>query len=215
MTPSEERKRVLPVLKACAKVLKIPLSIDTYKSEVAEAAVEAGARLVNDVGALKLDPRMARTLARLQVPVILMHMKGKPRTMQKAPRYRDLMGELIGFFEERVRYAVSQGILKERILLDPGFGFGKMPWHNIEMTRRLGELQCLGRPIVFGPSRKSTLGHLLGGLPPEERVEATAAAVTAGILHGADWVRVHDVKAMVRVVKIADGIRYDRGLTQP
>lgn len=215
VSETEEKRRVLPILKACAKTLRIPLSIDTYKAEVAEAAVDAGARLVNDVGAMKLDPQMAKTLARLKVPVILMHMKGHPRTMQKNPRYRDLMGELAGFFQERVRYAVTQGIAKEQILIDPGFGFGKTPWHNIELTRRLGELQVLGRPIVYGSSRKSTLGLLLGGLPPEERVEATAATITAAILAGADWVRVHDVKAMVRVVKIADAIRYDRGLTRP
>jgi dihydropteroate synthase len=212
---AEEKKRVLPILKACAKVLKVPLSIDTNKSGVAEAAVEAGARLVNDVSALKMDPGMAKTLARLKVPVILMHMKGKPRTMQKNPRYRDLMGDLVRFFKERIAYAHSQGISEERILVDPGFGFGKTPWHNIELTRRLGELRGLGRPIVYGPSRKSTLGHLLGGLPPEERVEGTSAAVTAAILQGANWVRVHDVKAMVRVVKITDAIRYDRGLTEP
>lgn len=215
VTQAEEKKRVLPILRACAKVLKVPLSIDTYKAAVAEAAIDAGACLVNDVGALGLDPKMGKTLARLKAPVILMHMKGKPRSMQKAPRYRDLMGDLLRFFAGRIRYAVTQGLSEDRILIDPGFGFGKTPWHNIELTRRLGELRSLGRPIVYGPSRKSTLGHLLGGLPPEERIEATAAAVTAGVLAGADWVRVHDVKAMVRVVKIADAIRYDRGLTQP
>lgn len=211
----EEIKRVLPVLKACARSLKIPLSIDTYKAGVAEAAVDVGARLVNDVGALTLDPRMGKTLARLRVPVVLMHMKGKPRTMQKKPRYGNLMGELARFFKGRIRYAVSQGIREDQILVDPGFGFGKTPWHNIELTRRLGDLRALGRPIVYGSSRKSTLGHLLGGLPPEERVEATAASITAAILAGADWVRVHDVKAMARVVKIADAIRYNRGLKRP
>jgi dihydropteroate synthase len=211
----EEKKRILPVLKACAKALRIPLSVDTYKAEVAAAAVGEGAQLVNDIGALKLDPRMGKTVARLKVPVVLMHMRGKPRTMQRNPVYRDVMGELLSFFRERIDFALASGIARERLLIDPGFGFGKKPIHNIEITRRLWELKVLGRPILFGPSRKSTLGLLLGGEPPEERLEATAAAVTASILKGADMVRVHDVKAMARVVKIADAIRYNRGLTPP
>jgi len=196
------------VIKACAKALRIPLSVDTYKAEVAEAAVDAGAQMVNDIGALGLEPKMAKTLARLKVPVILMHMKGKPRTMQKDPFYRDVIGEILSFFRERMALAERAGIDPGRILLDPGFGFGKNPWHNLEITRRLWEFRVLGRPLVLGPSRKSTLGMLLGGAPPHERVEATAAAVTAAILHGADLVRVHDVQSMARVVKIADAIRY-------
>ena len=171
--------------------------------------------MVNDIGALRLDPRMGKTLARLKVPVVLMHMQGKPRTMQKKPSYRDLMGELVAFFRDRISFAAECGIPGERLLIDPGFGFGKTPWHNVELTRRLWELKVLGRPLVMGPSRKSTLGFLTEGAPPEDRVEATAAAVTAAILKGADMVRVHDVKAMARVVKIADAIRYDRGLTAP
>lgn len=215
VSETEEKKRILPVIKACVKVLKVPLSVDTSKASVAEAAVGEGARLVNDVGALGFDPRMGKTLARLKVPVILMHMQGKPRTMQKDPRYGDVVGDILRFFRDRLAFARTCGITEDRILLDPGFGFGKTPWHNIELTRRLGEFRVLGRPLVYGPSRKSTLGHLLGGLPFEERVEATSAAVAAGILAGADWVRVHDVKAMARVVKITDAIRYDRGLTRP
>ncbi|HEY5037953.1 MAG TPA: dihydropteroate synthase, partial [bacterium] len=156
-----------------------------------------------------------KTLARLKVPVVLMHMRGKPRTMQKKPLYKDLMGELISFFRERLDFAGKCGISEDRLLVDPGFGFGKTPWHNVEMTRRLWELKVLGKPILMGSSRKSTLGFLLGGLPPEERMEATHAAITASVLKGADFVRVHDVKSAVRVVKIADAIRYDRGLTKP
>jgi dihydropteroate synthase len=211
----EEKKRVLPVVQALAKALKIPLSIDTYKAEVARAAVGEGARMVNDIGALRLDAAMAATLAELKVPVVLMHMKGRPRTMQKNPVYTDLVGEILGFFRERVAFAVRQGIDEKRLLLDPGFGFGKGPWHNIELTRKLEEFKRLGRPLVFGPSRKKTLGVLLGGLPPEERLAATLAALTAGVLNGADMVRVHDVKNAVQAVKIADALRYDRGLKPP
>ncbi len=215
VSASEEKKRILPVVKACAKALRIPVSVDTYKSVVAAAAVGEGAQMVNDIGALKFDPRMGKTLARLKVPVVLMHMQGKPRTMQKNPSYEDLMDELVAFFGASLDYAGECGIPRDRLLIDPGFGFGKTPWHNVEMTRRLWELKVLNRPIVMGPSRKSTLGFLTGGAPPEDRVEATGAVVTAAILKGADMVRVHDVKAMARVVKIADAIRYDRGLTTP
>jgi dihydropteroate synthase len=215
LSVSDEKKRVLPVVRALAKALKIPLSIDTYKAEVARASVGEGARMVNDIGALRLDAAMAPTLAELNVPVVLMHMKGRPRTMQKKPIYADLVREILGFFRERVAFAVRQGIDEKRLLLDPGFGFGKGPWHNIELTRKLAEFNRLGRPLVFGPSRKKTLGVLLGGLPPEERLAATLAAVTAGVLNGADMVRVHDVKNAVQAVKIADALRYDRGLKRP
>jgi dihydropteroate synthase len=171
--------------------------------------------MVNDVTALQGDPRMADTVRRLDVPVVLMHMKGRPRTMQKNPRYGEVIGEILGFFSERVGWALEKGISRDKIILDPGFGFGKAPWHNIELTRRLWEFKVLGSPLLYGPSRKSTLGLLAGGLPPCDRLEATAAAVTAGVLAGADFVRVHDVQSMVRVVKIADAIRNDRGLKRP
>ncbi len=212
---SEEKKRILPVLKACAKALRIPVSVDTYKSEVARAAVGEGAQMINDIGALRLDPLMGNLVARLKVPVVLMHMLGKPRTMQKNPIYQDVVGDVLAFFRDRIAYAIRCGISEDRLLIDPGFGFGKTPWHNMELTRRIWEFKILGRPIVTGPSRKSTLGFLLGGAPPEERVEATGAVVTASILKGADFVRVHDVQSMSRVVKIADAIRYDRGLSRP
>jgi dihydropteroate synthase len=135
--------------------------------------------------------------------------------MQKNPAYQDVVGDVLAFFRDRIAFARRCGISEDRLLIDPGFGFGKTPWHNMELTRRLWEFKILGCPIVMGPSRKSTLGFLLGGLPPEERVEATGAAVTASILKGADFVRVHDVQSMSRVVKIADAIRYDRGLSRP
>ena len=207
----EEKKRILPVIRACSKALSIPLSVDTYKAEVARAAVGEGARMVNDIGALRLDRKMAATVAKLKVPVILMHMQGTPRTMQKKPVYRDVVGDILLFLRERIEYAQKHGIAKDRILVDPGFGFGKTDDHNLELLRRLWEFKALDCPIVSGPSRKGTLGRLLGGLPPDQRVEATAAAVTASVLNGADFVRVHDVKSMARVVKIADAIRYQRG----
>jgi len=215
ISASEETKRVLPVLKACAKVLRIPLSIDTTKSEVAKAAVGEGAQLVNDVGALRMDPLMGKVLARLKVPVVLMHMKGRPRTMQDHPRYGEVVGEILGFFRARMLSAMEAGIAEERIILDPGFGFGKQPRHNIEILRRLAEFRVLGRPLMLGPSRKSTLGIILGGLPASERVEGTGAAVVLAVQNGADWVRVHDVKSAVRVVKIADAVRTNRGLERP
>jgi dihydropteroate synthase len=209
----DEKKRVLPVLKACARVLKVLLSIDTSKADVARAAVGEGAQMVNDVGALRLDPRMGKTLAQLRVPVVLMHMKGRPRVMQKDPQYGDVTGEIVAFFRERVATARQAGIAEERIILDPGFGFGKKPAHNIELLKRLWEFRVLARPLMIGPSRKSTLGFLLGGLPPVERVEATGAAVAIAVQNGADFVRVHDVKSAARVVKIADAVRYHRGLS--
>jgi dihydropteroate synthase len=211
----EEAKRVLPVLQVLSKKLKIPISIDTTKADVALRAVKEGATLVNDISALRGDPRMAETVRKLGVPVILMHMKGRPRTMQRNPRYREVIGEILSFFRSRVRFALERGISRKNLILDPGFGFGKTPWHNMELTRRLWEFKVLDLPLLFGPSRKTTLGVLTGGLPPGERLEATAAVVTAGVLSGADFVRVHDVQSMVRVVKIADAIRNDRGLTRP
>lgn len=203
-----EAQRVVPVVRLLSRRLRIPLSVDTSKASVAREAVRAGAALVNDVGALGFDPKMAETCAKLRVPVVLMHLKGRPRTMQRNPRYGDLMGEIAAFLRARIARAREAGIREDALLVDPGFGFGKTPAHNLEMTMRLGELKGLGRPVLFGPSRKSTLGAVLGGAPPQERLEATLAAVTAGILAGADWVRVHDVQSAVRAARMADALRY-------
>jgi dihydropteroate synthase len=208
VSAAEEKKRILPVIKACVKTLRIPVSVDTYKSEVARAAVGEGAQMVNDVSAMTLDTQMAKTVSSLKVPVVLMHMKGKPKTMQRNPVYRDVVGDIISYFRGRLDHARQCGIKEDRLLIDPGFGFGKTDSHNLALLRRMWEFKVLGKPIVSGPSRKGTLGRLLGGLPPEQRVEATAAAVTTSILKGADFVRVHDVQSMARVVKIADAIRY-------
>jgi len=208
VSAGEEKKRILPVIRACAKMLRIPISVDTYKAEVARAAVGEGVQMVNDISAMTLDPQMGKTVSVLKVPVILMHMKGKPKTMQKKPVYRDVVGDILGYLRSRLDYARQCGIAEDRVLVDPGFGFGKTDQHNLALLRGLWQFKVLGKPIVSGPSRKGTLGRLLGGLPPEQRVEATAAAVTTSVLQGADFVRVHDVQSMARVVKIADAIRY-------
>jgi dihydropteroate synthase len=211
---AEEKRRVVPVVRLLAKHLKVPISIDTSKAAVAEAAVDAGARILNDVGALRLDLRMPRCAARLKVPVVLMHMKGLPRTMQKNPVYRDVVGEVKEFLKDRIEDIEKAGVDPRNIVIDPGFGFGKTPEHNLELVRGLGSLRSLGKPLLLGASRKSTLGVLLGGLPPEERLEASLAVAVAGILAGADLLRVHDVKETVRAVRIADAIRYNADLTQ-
>ncbi len=208
VSAAEEKKRILPVIRSCAKTLQIPLSVDTYKAEVARAAVGEGAKMINDISAMTLDSRMGKTVSALKVPVILMHMKGKPKTMQRKPVYRDVVGDILSHFRERLDYARRCGIAEDRLLVDPGFGFGKTDQQNLALLRELWQFKVLGKPIVSGLSRKSTLGRLLGGLPPEQRVEATAAAVTASVLRGADFVRVHDVQSMARVVKIADAIHY-------
>lgn len=201
----EEQQRVLPIIERLrAEGYPLPISIDTYHPETAEAALEAGADWVNDITALR-DERMARLVARRGVPVVLMHMQGTPRTMQQNPTYRDVVEDIKTFLEERIAFAEAQGIPRSRIVVDPGIGFGKRVEHNLELIRRLEEFRGLGCPILIGPSRKSFIGKVLD-LPVEERLEGTAAAVALSIAHGADIVRVHDVKAMVRVARMADAI---------
>ncbi|HVN67092.1 MAG TPA: dihydropteroate synthase, partial [Candidatus Sulfotelmatobacter sp.] len=179
-----EIRRVVPVIRELAGNKKTVISIDTQKAAVAAAALNAGADLVNDVSGLRADKKMAKLLARRRAPVCLMHMKGEPRTMQKNPTYSDLMGEIIGRLAESIAIANNAGILLEKILIDPGFGFGKTVEHNLEILRRLRELKTLARPIVIGTSRKSTIGRVLG-LPAGERVEGTAATVALAIAGGA------------------------------
>ena len=199
----EELRRVLPVVRELARRCPIPISIDTTKAAVADAALGAGAVIVNDISALRGDPLMAPTAARHGAAVVLMHMKGTPRTMQEAPVYGDLIGELCFFFEEAIASAQRAGL--ERLILDPGLGFGKTAEHNFEILRSLGRFRRFGFPLLVGPSRKSFLGSVLG-TGPEDRMEGTAAAVAAAVMNGAQIVRVHDVRAMKRVVQVADAI---------
>jgi dihydropteroate synthase len=195
----EELARVIPVVKRVAAAIAVPISIDTYKAEVAERALEAGASLVNDVWGLRRDPEMAATVSRAGAPVVLMH--NKP-----GGGYQDLMVEIATGLLESVELARAAGIAEDRIIVDPGIGFGKTREENLEIIQRLPELRRLGFPILIGPSRKSFIGKTLD-LPASERLEGTAAAVALSIAGGADIVRVHDVKAMVRVARMADAIR--------
>lgn len=203
---SEEKDRVLPVIEQVAKTLDIPISIDTYRSEVARAALEAGAAMVNDISGATFDPEMASLIARAGCPAVLMHIAGTPTDMQDSPAYEDLMGELCGYLRERVMALSEAGVDEKLLIVDPGIGFGKTVDHNLGILRRLAELKSLGRPILVGSSRKSTIGKVLGGLPPEERLEGTAATVAISIANGADIVRVHDVKEMARVARMTDAI---------
>ena len=203
----EEMRRVLPVIERLGDPAAAPLvSVDTSKAAVARAALEAGAHVVNDVTALRGDPDMAGVVAERGAGLVLMHMQGTPRTMQRRPTYEDVIGDVAAFFEARRRHARRAGIADEQIVFDPGIGFGKTVGHNLELLRRLGEFARLGRPILVGPSRKSFIGTVLD-LPVEERLEGTAAAVAAAVLAGAAIVRVHDVRAMRRVARLAEAIR--------
>ena len=209
----EELARLLPVLEQLLKTTDVPISVDTYKSRVAEAALHAGAHIINDISGLRFDPAMKDVVARFDAPVIIMHIKGEPKNMQIDPYYEDVMIEISDYLAESIRMASLAGIKKENIVVDPGIGFGKRLEDNYEIIRRLSELKRLGCPILIGPSRKSFLGKILN-LPPAERLEGTMAAVAIGIQNGADIVRVHDVKAVSRVCQIADLIVAKRSSTK-
>ncbi|TLY31100.1 MAG: dihydropteroate synthase [Ignavibacteria bacterium] len=199
----EELRRVLPVIERLSKATDIPISIDTYKSAVARRALEAGASIINDVSGLHVDPDLADVAAGGGAALVIMHMKGTPKSMQADPVYEDVIAEIGEYLAAAIRAAEAKGV--EQIFIDPGIGFGKSPSHNVEIIRRLGELGRLGHPVLVGPSRKSFIGKILD-LPVEERLEGTAAAVAASVMNGANIVRVHDVKQMLRVTRIADAI---------
>lgn len=214
-----EKKRVIPVIESLARAFPEALiSIDTYKAEVAEAALEAGARFVNDVWALRADPDLAGIAAKHNAPVVLMHNRSNPASVEVKERlgnaytgseYKNLLEDVKRELMTSVDIARRAGIPDERIILDPGIGFGKTVDHNLELIRRLDEIRALGFPILLGPSRKSFIGYTLD-LPPTQRVEGTAAAVAVGITRGADIVRVHDVGPISRVVKMTDAIIRNR-----
>jgi len=208
ISAEEELDRVLPVLQALRGLLKIPVAIDTQKSEVAEAALQAGAQMINDISGMKSDPRIAEGAARRGVPLILMHMRGEPRTMQAGPFALDVIKDVMQGLRKSVATGRRAGVAKSQIILDPGIGFGKSFAQNYELLQKLPELAKLGYPLLVGTSRKGFLGATLARdgkpAPPEERIWGTAATVTASILNGAHIVRVHDVAEMVQVALVAD-----------
>ena len=198
VTADRELERVLPTIRAITQETDVPVSIDTYKAEVARQAVAAGASMINDVWALRRDAEMARTAAELGVPVVLMH-------NQDHTEYDDVVPDVIARLSRLADRAVEAGVRRDGIVLDPGMGFGKTAQHNLEILRRLGEFRATGLPLLVGMSRKSTIGYVLD-LPVEERVEGTAATVALSIAGGADIVRVHDVREMVRVARMSDAV---------
>lgn len=209
LTADDECARVLPVIERLGEA-GVPVSIDTYHAKTARQALKLGVRMVNDISAFRLDPDLAGVVAGAGCEYVLMHMQGTPGTMQDAPAYGDVIDDICAFFEERMAFAVAQGIKEENIWLDPGFGFGKTVEHNLTILRRLAEFKKLGRPLLVGTSNKGTIGTVLG-TPIDDRLEGTAATVAISIWNGADAIRVHDVKAMARVAKMTEAILKDKG----
>jgi dihydropteroate synthase len=211
ISAAEELQRLLPVLEALRTRLKIPISVDTQKAGVAEIALGAGAALLNDISGLKNNPRMAEVAAKFGVPLILMHMRGTPRTMQKQPFAKNALNDVIAGLRHSIAIARRAGVRNSQIILDPGIGFGKNFQQNYELLARLPEIAKLGYPLLVGTSRKGFLGATLASrgkpAPPEARIWGTAATVTASILGGAHIVRVHDVAEMAQVAKVADALR--------
>jgi dihydropteroate synthase len=210
----EELRRILPVLQKLRGRLQIPISIDTAKPEVAEAAAAAGAEILNDVTALRAGPELAEIARRRKLPLILMHMRGEPRTMQKMPFARDALRDVASGLRRALAVARRAGVPKSQIVLDPGLGFGKSAAQNFELLARLPELARLGCPLLAGPSRKSFIGRVLGGAPAGERLWGTAATVAAAILAGAHIVRVHDVAEMAQVARVTDAILNPRSVAR-
>ncbi len=206
VSAAEERRRLLPVLRAVRRAVAVPLSVDTMKASVASAALDAGADVVNDVTAGRFDRRLLPLCGEAGVPVVLMHLRGTPRTLQRAPRYRDVVAEVTAFLARRAAAAEAAGITRDAIVVDPGIGFGKTVGHNLALLSGLPRLAALGYPILVGVSRKGFVGQLLGGVPSEARIHGTAAAVALAVAGGARLLRVHDVAVMRQVVTVAEAI---------
>lgn len=205
----EEIRRILPVIERLVGRLRVPVSVDTTKSEVAEAALSAGAEIVNDVSGLTFDPRIARVASRHRAALIISHIRGRPRSMQRNPRYRHLVPEVLAFLRAGIERAMEAGVHPESILIDPGIGFGKTAEHNLLLLRHLRALRCAGRPILVGASRKSFLGKILGG-GPVDRLEGSLAAAALAVFNGAAVLRVHDVASTRRVARVAESVRDGR-----
>ncbi len=201
----EEWRRLEPVLRGVVEGAKVPVSVDTYKPEVAQRALDLGASMVNDVTGLR-DVAMVKLLARTDVPAVVMHMQGDPRTMQESPQYADLLGEITAHLRERLHAAETAGVGRERLLVDPGIGFGKTVEHNLQILSRLREIRSLGRPIVVGVSRKGFIGRVTGQATPEERLAGSLAAATLAAREGAHVVRAHDVAPTVLALQVLDAV---------
>lgn len=206
----EELKRVIPVIEGIVKRVRIPISIDTYKAKVAEEAINAGASIINDISGLRFDPEMPHIAAKYKTPVIIMHIKGTPQDMQRNPCYNALIPEIIEYLRSSIIMAKEAGIQEDKIILDPGIGFGKLPEHNLQIIKNLKDFVLLGKPILVGVSRKSFIGKILNDAPPEERLEGTAAAVAVSIINGANIVRVHDVDYISKITRVVDAIKFSK-----
>jgi len=203
----EEIDRTIPVIEEISKKIKVPVSIDTYKAEVARRALDAGASIVNDISGLRFDPEMPKVVSQYKVPVVIMHIKGTPNDMQANPIYEALIPEIMDYFRESIRLAVESGITEDKIIIDPGIGFGKTFDHNLEIIKNLREFTLLEKPLLVGVSRKAFIGKILGDAPVSERLEGSEAAAAISILNGANIIRVHDVKEMKKVALVADAIK--------
>lgn len=205
ISSKEEIKRIVPVISRLRKETEVLISVDTTKEEVARAALDEGADIINDISSFRFDSSLLQLVARRKVPVVLMHMKGIPKSMQVNPSYEDLFSEIKNFFKQRISNVLSSGIAEEKIIIDPGIGFGKRFQDNLALIKNLQFLEEFNRPLLIGPSRKSFLGQILN-LPPLERVEGTIASSVLSILHGAHILRVHDVKAVKRAIQVTEAI---------
>ena len=204
---AEEVDRVVPVIHALSRELSIPISIDTTKSDVAIGAMDAGASMINDISALNFDPEMGKVAAKAEVPVILMHMMGKPENMQDNPEYDDVVEDVLNFLKRSMDRCIDFGIRKNLLIVDPGIGFGKTFAHNLQLLRSLDRFKALERPILVGSSNKAFIGHISGG-KPHERETGSMATAAASVMNGAHMVRVHNVKKAVETVKIIDAVKY-------
>ncbi|NJP09000.1 MAG: dihydropteroate synthase [Leptolyngbyaceae cyanobacterium RU_5_1] len=202
----EELNRVIPILQAIRQDIDIPISVDTTRAAVARAAIAAGADLINDISAATYDSDMLPTAAELGVPIILMHIRGTPQTMQQLTDYQDVIGEILEFLKQRIEAAVDTGVDHSQIAIDPGIGFAKTYRQSLEILRRLSEFRALNCPILVGPSRKSFIGHILDQPDPKQRIWGTAAACCAAIAGSTDILRVHDVRKIHDVCRVADAI---------
>lgn len=204
----EELRRVIPVIEVISKRISIPISIDTYKARVAEETIKAGATIINDISGLRFDPEMPEVASKYKVPVVITHIKGTPKDMQKNPHYEALIPEIIEYLRNSIVIAKKAGIDENMIIIDPGIGFGKLPEHNLTIIKNLKEFSKLGKPLLVGVSRKSFIGKVLNEDSPEKRLEGTASAVAISVINGANIVRVHDVGFMRKVVRMADAIKF-------